>query len=332
QRAGCGACSMEVSSHALDQYRVRIQDFDVGVFTNLTCEHLDYHGTEEAYLRAKKRLFDGLRPDAVAVVNADDPSTAEIVATSKARVISYGCNPEADVRTEILDDAITGLQMRLDGTICSFNLVGRFNAWNIAAAYAAGIGLEISGSRVLDALTKAAPIPGRFELLRGRSGKSIIVDYAHTPDALQNVLRAAAHIKQRDALLWCVFGCGGDRDRGKRAAMGRIAEELADHVIVTSDNPRTEDPERILRDIRRGMKFPDRAFWIADRREAIRTASEQSKAGDMVLIAGKGHETYQVIGTENLPFDDRAEVRCAFGSEATTGPESAKRMRPVNAT
>ncbi len=318
RRSECGACSMEVSSHALDQHRVRPGDFDAAIFTNLTRDHLDYHGTEEAYQKAKKRLFDGLKASAVAVVNKDDPYSDAIVADTEARVISFGVHPGADVRAEILEDSTSGLRMRLDGEDSRFRLAGRFNAWNIAAAYAAGLGLGVERGQVAAALEKAAPVPGRFELLRGRRGKSIIVDYAHTPDALENVLRAAVRVRQKDARLWCVFGCGGDRDRGKRPVMGRLAEELADGVIVTSDNPRTEDPESILRDIRQGMSDPDRAHWIADRREAIVAASDYSDPGDIVLIAGKGHETYQVIGTERVPFDDRKEVRLAFcaGSKA----------------
>ena len=310
--AGCRACAMEVSSHALDQERVRTIPFDVAVFTNLTRDHLDYHHTVDAYAAAKKKLFDALAPDATALFNADDEAGARMVADTAARALAYGTAPDADVRVEVIENRLTGLRLRLDGEERRFRLVGRFNAYNLAAAYAAGRALGFSRSEVLDVLTEAPPVPGRFEQIRFRDGRTVIVDYAHTPDALENVLQTIRDTKDRGATLWCVFGCGGDRDRSKRRLMGALAERYADRVIVTSDNPRTEDPEAILNDVRRGMDRPLEAAWVVDRRAAIRTAAEASRPGDVVLIAGKGHETYQVIGTEKRPFDDREEAKARF--------------------
>lgn len=314
REAGCGACSMEVSSHALDQYRVRIEDFNVGVFTNLTRDHLDYHRTEDAYLEAKKRLFDGLSRAATAVVNADDPAGKEMVRQTSATVITYGMDADSDVRYEVVDATVSGLRLILDGHDAHFQLAGRFNAANIAGAYGAGLASGITPSRVIEALMSAPPVAGRFEMIQADDNRTIIVDYAHTPDALENVLEAVRQITPSGSLLWCIFGCGGDRDTGKRPLMGQIAERLADRVIVTSDNPRTEDPKQIMDGVRNGFKSPQKVHWIIDRQEAIRMSADLSGPGDVVLIAGKGHELVQVLGTERVPFDDREEARIAFGT------------------
>ena len=312
---GCTACAMEVSSHALDQQRVRAVDYDVAIFTNLTPEHLDYHGTLESYLRAKKRLFDELKPEAAALYNIDDPAGAKAVADTRAqRVLSYGRKPAADIRIEILESSIRGLHLRFGDREGRFRLVGLFNAYNLAAAYGAAVEVGHEPAEVIEALESAEPVPGRFEQLHVSRDRTVVVDYAHTPDALENVLNTVREVRSPDAALWCVFGCGGDRDRAKRPLMGRIAEEVADRVVVTSDNPRSEDPEAILRDIKDGFDKPADAAWIADRREAIRYVAESSAAGDIIVIAGKGHETVQVIGKSELPFDDREEARKAFGT------------------
>ena len=310
---GCQSCVMEVSSHALDQDRVRAVQFDVAVFTNLTRDHLDYHGSPQAYLAAKKKLFDALPETATALYNADDPAGAQIVADTAADVLAYGFSEEADVRIEMLENRIDGLRLRIDGTEQRFRLAGLFNAYNLAAAYSAGRALGYAEADVLEALASASPVPGRFEALRFAGGTTVIIDYAHTPDALENVLQTLRTTKSPAATLWCVFGCGGDRDAGKRRPMGALAESYADRVVVTSDNPRTEDPEGIMNDIRRGMDRPSEAAWIVDRREAIAYAAEHAAPGDVVLVAGKGHETYQIIGTERRPFDDRAVVQEVFG-------------------
>jgi UDP-N-acetylmuramoyl-L-alanyl-D-glutamate--2,6-diaminopimelate ligase len=310
--AGCTACAMEVSSHALDQDRVRSAAFDVGVFTNLTQEHLDYHETFEGYLAAKKRLFDMLPATATALYNTDDPSGTRMVADTRARRVSYGQAADADLCLEVLDNALSGLRLRLDGRERTFRLVGRFNAYNLAAAYGAGRALGYDAEALLDVLAEAPPVPGRFEQIAFTDGTTAIVDYAHTPDALENVLVTIRETMPANAALWCVFGCGGARDRMKRPHMGALAEQYADHVIVTSDNPRTEPPEQILDDIRDGMTHPESAAWIVDRAAAIEAAAHRAAAGDVVLVAGKGHETYQVIGDEKRPFDDREVVRHTF--------------------
>ncbi|GMQ81224.1 MAG: UDP-N-acetylmuramoyl-L-alanyl-D-glutamate--2,6-diaminopimelate ligase [Rhodothermia bacterium] len=313
--AGFQSCSMEVSSHALDQWRVNVSDFNVAVFTNLTRDHLDYHETESAYLDAKKRLFDGLLAGSSAVVNMDDPVALQLIEGISAQALTFGTVPEADVKYEIVQDHIEGLQLQIDGKKLMSRLAGRFNAGNLAAAYACSLSLEVPPEKIVQALEKAPPVPGRFELFRGRRGKSIVVDYAHTPDALENVLNAAKRIRPTDSTLWCVFGCGGDRDTGKRSTMGRIAENLADRVIVTSDNPRTEDPQAILNDVAKGFVHPEKARFIVDRRDAIDYVASESGPADLIVVAGKGHETVQVIGTTSIPLDDREEIKRAFEVE-----------------
>jgi len=302
---GCGSCAMEVSSHALDQRRVHGLTYDVAVFTNLTPEHLNYHGTLAAYRTAKKRLFDGLGDRATAVYNADDEHGARMVTDTEATAISFAVDQPADVEVHVLDAGVDGLRLRIEGRQREFRLAGRFNAYNVAAAYSVGRALGYDPEPVLDALAEAPPVPGRFEPLHFENGTTVIVDYAHTPDALSTILRAVRDTAPDDATLWCVFGCGGDRDVTKRPKMGGIAEREADRVIVTSDNPRTEAPENILDDIREGVEHPDEMKWLVDREAAIRTAADKVAPGDVVVIAGKGHETTQTIGTETRPFDDR---------------------------
>lgn len=326
---GCTAGAMEVSSHALDQDRTCATRFVVGVFTNLTPEHLDYHGTLEAYRAAKKRLFDALPSAGVALYNADDAAGAEVVRDTKARAISFGT--AGDVRVEVVANRLDGLRLRIDGADeRAFRLVGRFNAYNLAAAYGAARAMGYEQAETLDALAEAPPVPGRFEQMHfpapagdaPEEGRIVIVDYAHTPDALENVLRAIREVQRENdrgarGTLWCVFGCGGDRDRSKRPVMGQVAERLADRLIVTSDNPRTEAPAAIIDDIRKGLERPGEARFIEDRRAAIREAARCSRGGDVVLIAGKGHETYQIIGTDRHPFDDHKEAKKSFGRSAS---------------
>ncbi len=309
---GCTACAMEVSSHALDQDRARAVDFDAAVFTNLTRDHMDYHGSFDHYRAAKKKLFDGLSAEAAALYNADDPAGAYMVEHTQARRVSYGQSPEADLRVEVLENGVRGLRLRLDGAERTCRLVGSFNAYNLAAAYGAGLALGAPRTALLDALALAPPPPGRFEQISFSDGTTVIVDYAHTPDALDNVLQTLRQMKPPGAALWCIFGCGGDRDRSKRRIMGSIAEREADQVVVTSDNPRTEDPETIMDEIRRGMDRPAQAAWIVDRKEALQWAAEHVRPGDVVLVAGKGHEPYQIVGAKKRPFDDRAVVRQLF--------------------
>jgi len=315
--AGCTACAMEVSSHALAQERVRTLRFDVGIFTNLTHDHLDYHGTLEAYRNAKKRLFDGLPSRATALYNRDDPAGSQVVADTGARVMSYGFSEAADVPVTVLADAFAGLRLRLGGREQAFRLVGRFNAYNLAAAYGAACALGYAPDDVLAALAEAPPVPGRFEQIRFEDGTIVIVDFAHTPDALENVLQTIRRAQPDTASLWCLFGCGGDKDPTKRPFMGALAERYADHVIVTADNTRTEPLAQIMDDIRAGMEHPEEAQWIDDRRAAIETAARQAAPGDVVLIAGKGHEPYQILGTETFPFNDREEAMKYFKFRGT---------------
>jgi UDP-N-acetylmuramoyl-L-alanyl-D-glutamate--2,6-diaminopimelate ligase len=322
---GCTAGAMEVSSHALDQQRTRATRFAAGVFTNLTPEHLDYHGTLDAYRAAKKRLFDALPAGGVAIYNADDLAGEEVVRDTPARKISFG--ERGDVRLHVRENRLDGLRLALDGADArAFRLVGRFNAYNLAAAYAAARAMGYEQGETLDALAEAPPVPGRFEQVRfpatdgegASESRVVIVDYAHTPDALENVLRAIGEVRaercsQEQGAVWCVFGCGGDRDRAKRPRMGRLAEQLADRVVVTSDNPRTENPAAIIDEIRAGLEHPEDALFIEDRRAAIRETARRSTGGDVILIAGKGHETYQIIGAEKRSFDDRKEAKKSFG-------------------
>ena len=309
---GCTACAMEVSSHALDQARVHGLDYAVAIFTNLTVDHLNYHGTLVAYRQAKKKLFDQLSAEATALYNADDEAGDEMIADTVAQTVSFALDTDADIRPRILASAVDGLRLEMEGWEQHFRLAGRFNAYNLAAAYGAARALGHDAEATREALAEAPPVPGRFETLRFEEGPTVVVDYAHTPDALENILRAVRETMDAAATLWCVFGCGGNRDTTKRRTMGSIAEQLADRVIVTSDNPRTEEPDTILNDIRRGVSRPADMQWIVDREAAIRAAAEHAAPSDIVLIAGKGHEAYQVIGNEKRPFDDRDIARKYF--------------------
>lgn len=309
---GCDACAMEVSSHALDQERVRGIAFDVAVFTNLTHDHLDYHPTFSAYFAAKKTLFDRLDANATALFNADDPGGARMVVDTRAARTSYGLDAAADIRAEVVENTMEGLVLRVDGRARRFRLAGRFNAYNLLAAWGALLALGCDAGEALDALEEARPAPGRFERIRFEDGTHVVIDYAHTPAALQAVLETIVAARPPGAHVWCVFGCGGDCDRAKRPMMGAVAERFTDHLIVTSDNPRTEDPARIMQDIQAGLADPDRALLITDRGQAIVEASRLARPGDLVLVAGKGHETCQVVGTDAKRFDDREAVRAAF--------------------
>jgi UDP-N-acetylmuramoyl-L-alanyl-D-glutamate--2,6-diaminopimelate ligase len=312
--AGCTAAVMEVSSHALVMDRVYGLEFDAGVFTNLTQDHLDFHGTMEQYFRAKKILFDGLQPGAKAVTNADDSYGTAIVASTRAQTIRYGATMQTDVR-------VTDIKMGIEGVACTVmegtraehitsTLTGRFNVANILAACATGVALGIPWNAIQKGIRKVTTVRGRFEKVRSPAGWTAIVDYAHTPDALENCLRTIREVlpPDRGGKVITVFGCGGDRDAGKRPIMGRIASALSDVVIITSDNPRTEDPSVIVRQILMGVKPEKSVFTEVDRRAAIRMSLTQARPGDVVLVAGKGHEDYQVIGTNKTHFDDREEI------------------------
>ena len=315
---GCGACVMEVSSHALALRRADNLRFAAGVFTNLTRDHLDFHGDMESYFGAKRRLFEILPEGAVGIINVDDRRGAELVAATK-RPVTYAIDGAADVRPGPLTFTLEGLSFEVRtprGTLhVRSPLVGRPNAYNILAAAATAMALDLPFSAIEAGISRLENVPGRFQVVSEPADDvRVIVDYAHTDDALKNLLETARPLATGRVIT--VFGCGGDRDRTKRPLMGAVAARLSDLVIVTSDNPRSEDPERILDEIRRGIVMPaDRiapkgqqkgtpSVAIVDRREAIEKAIKEARRGDMVLIAGKGHEKYQVIGDKTLPFDD----------------------------
>lgn len=311
---GCSHVSIEASSHAIDQHRLRLRDVDLAIFSNLSRDHLDYHGSEANYYAAKKALFDALSNDAVAITNLDDPYGKRILSDCAARHVTVATpGRNADIAWRITDESLGGLEIELDGDRRRYRLAGAYNAFNLTAVYAAARELGLGRNEALELLADCPPVRGRFEQIRAVDGRTIIIDYAHTPDALENVLRTVRSSLASGAELWCLFGCGGDRDRGKRPEMGRIAETLADRVVVTSDNPRSEDPIAILNDIRTGMSAPQEAVWLADRREAIEHAANAMTSNDTLILAGKGHETTQTLSSTTIHFDDREEARHAFG-------------------
>ena len=309
---GCDYCFMEVSSHSLVQERVRGLKFRGALFTNLTHDHLDYHGTYAEYIKAKKLLFDRLPREAFALVNVDDRNGEVMVQNCHAHVARYSLRQMADYRAKVLEMLFDGMLLRIDNEEVWVSFLGRFNAYNLLCVYGAAMELGADKGEVLQALSTLHSVSGRFEPIRSASGITAIVDYAHTPDALENVIATINEIRSGGARLIVVCGCGGDRDPSKREAMGRIASREADVAILTSDNPRTEDPERILDQIMQGVEIGSQALRITDRRQAIRTAVVMAQAGDIVLVAGKGHEDYQIIGHEKHHFDDREELRAAF--------------------
>jgi len=309
---GADMVVMEASSHALDQRRTEGLDFEVAVFTNLTGDHLDYHGSMEAYLAAKKRLFDALSDRATAVLNVDDPASERVAAGCKARRLTYGLNPLADVRARIAEVTSEGSRFELitprGSAEVRTRLVGRHNMVNCLASASAGIALGMDVETVRRGLESVTQVAGRLERVHrdGAVGDpTVLVDYAHTDDALRNVLGALRPLTR--GCLTVVFGCGGDRDRTKRPRMARVAAEYADRIVVTSDNPRTERPEAIIEEIVSGFDARDlqRVVIEPERRQAIARAVGEAGPDDVVLIAGKGHEHYQIVGRERVPFDDR---------------------------
>jgi UDP-N-acetylmuramoyl-L-alanyl-D-glutamate--2,6-diaminopimelate ligase len=310
---GCTHCVMEVSSHALHQHRTDGIPFSGAVFTNLTQDHLDYHGSMEEYRSVKKMLFDGLSKTAVAVINADSPSAPAMVSGCKARTISYSITAASDLQAKELSIGVNGFHAVIDGKKFETGLVGRFNVYNFLGAYGVlkGLGMSITPEQC----AALVPAPGRFEQIQSPHGWTAIVDYAHTPDALENCLQTIHDVlpEQRTNAIITVFGAGGDRDTTKRPKMGAVAERLSDTIIVTSDNPRTEDPAKIIDDILSGMAEKKNVIVEADRARAIVKGLSLAKTGDIILIAGKGHEDYQVLGKEKVHFSDKEEVRKFIG-------------------
>lgn len=316
--AGCTHVFMEVSSHALAQHRVAGLHFRGGIFTNLTRDHLDYHGSVQEYLRAKKSFFDGLGKEAFALTNVDDKNGLVMLQNTRAEKYSYALRSAADYRAEILEQYPYGTQIRIGGREVLVRLVGEFNIYNLLAVYGAALLLGVAKEDVLIQLSQLTAVDGRFQsFISEKRGYIAIVDYAHTPDALANVLETIQELKGRKAEVICVVGCGGDRDRGKRPIMAQEASRRSDRVILTSDNPRSEDPQAIIAEMKAGLSPEDlsRTLSITDRAEAIRTATMLAKAGDIILIAGKGHETYQEIAGVRHHFDDREILLEQFAHE-----------------
>ncbi|MBO5655877.1 MAG: UDP-N-acetylmuramoyl-L-alanyl-D-glutamate--2,6-diaminopimelate ligase, partial [Rikenellaceae bacterium] len=305
-------CFMEVSSHSIVQHRIEGLRFRGALFTNITHDHLDYHKTFAEYIKAKKGLFDSLDKRAFAIVNIDDRNGSVMVQNCKARVRTLSQRSLADYRCKVVEMGFEGMQLEMDGVEFWTPFTGGFNAANLLGVYAAAVELGFDKSEVLMRLSGIGSVDGRFETLHSKGGVTAIVDYAHTPDALENVINTINAIRTEGHDLIVVVGCGGDRDATKRPEMARIAADGASMVILTSDNPRTEDPEAILAQMREGLRAGDRYVSIVRREEAIRTAVMLAKAGDIILLAGKGHETYQIIGTEKHHFDDREQVVAAF--------------------
>lgn len=313
--AGCEYAFMEVSSHAAAQHRIAGLRFAGAVFSNLTRDHLDYHKTVENYMNAKKMFFDMLPSDAFALVNADDKAGAYMVQNTKAKVYTYSLRSEADFRGRVLETRLDGTLMMLNGKEVEVQFTGRFNAYNLTAVYGASILTGFAPDEVLVNMSRLVPVAGRFQTIPSADGKvTAIVDYAHTPDALVNVLDTIRDIVGADGTVITVTGAGGDRDHGKRPLMAREAACRSDRLILTSDNPRTEDPAAIIADMREGLSAEESARTIAitDRREAIQAALQTAPEGAVVLVAGKGHETYQEVNGVRHHFDDREEIRAAF--------------------
>mgnify|MGYP004575016991 CR=1 FL=1 len=307
-QAGCEFCFMEVSSHSVVQGRIAGLTFTGGIFTNITHEHLDYHGTFAEYIKAKKAFFDSLPREAFALVNGDDRNGTVMIQNTVAQTRTFGMRGFDDYKVRILENTPEGMLLDVDREEVWVKFLGKFNAYNLLAVYAAARLLGADKQETLTAVSSLTPVRGRFETVRSANGVTAIIDYAHTPDALKNVLDTVNGMRRGTGRLFVVVGCGGDRDRSKRPEMARIAAEFSDMAIFTSDNPRSEDPEAILSEMKAGVEGVGKYLSITDRREAIKTAAALAAPGDIILIAGKGHETYQVIKGETHHLDDREEI------------------------
>lgn len=312
--AGCEYAFMEVSSHSIVQNRIGGLTFAGGLFTNITRDHLDYHKTFENYIKAKKLFFDNLPADAFAITNADDKNGMVMVQNTKAQVKTYSVQSLADFKAKIIECHFEGMYLDINGKEVGVQFIGKFNVSNLLAVYGAAIMLGKEEQEVLVALSAMKPVNGRFEALRSPSGYTAIVDYAHTPDALENVLNAIHGVLEGKGEVITVCGAGGNRDKGKRPLMAREAVKQSDRVIITSDNPRFEEPQDIINDMLAGLDEEQmkKVIAIVDRRQAIKTACMMAKSGDVILIAGKGHEDYQDVKGVKHHFDDKEEVRACF--------------------
>ena len=315
--AGCGFCFMEVSSHAVAQQRIAGLHFAGGVFTNITQDHLDYHGSFPAYIKAKKKFFDNLDRAAFALTNVDDKNGQVMLQNSFAHRKTYGLHQMADFRAKILESHFDGMLLSIYAQEVWVKLVGNFNAYNLLAVFGTAILLEQETMRILTALSEVSGASGRFETLKSPNGVVVIVDYAHTPDAVANVLKTVGSLRKNQQQVLTVLGCGGDRDKGKRPEMAAVASELSDKLVLTSDNPRSEDPGQIIKDMEAGSSEDRKKnmFSITERREAMRAAMHLAQPGDIVLVAGKGHETYQEIKGVRHHFDDKEEVIKIFNEQ-----------------
>ena len=312
--AGCTYCFMEVSSHAIAQDRIAGIDFDGGVFTNLTHDHLDYHKTFAEYRNAKKKFFDQLGPKAFAITNIDDKNGMFMLQNTSARKLTYAGKTMADFKVKVVESHFDGMLISIDGTEVWTHFVGNFNAYNLLAVYGVAISLGADKEEVLRIISMLQPVDGRFETFISPTGIYAVVDYAHTPDAIKNVLSAINEVRTGNEILFTIVGAGGDRDKTKRPEMAFEAAMASDKVILTSDNPRSEDPEVIISEMMKGVPANKTALvlCITNRKEAIRTACMMAKPGDIILIAGKGHEDYQEIKGVKHHFDDREVVREIF--------------------
>lgn len=308
---GCEYCFMEVSSHGIHQKRTEGLSFVGGIFTNLSHDHLDYHETFAEYRDVKKSFFDNLPKSAFAISNIDDKNGAVMLQNTRARKITYALKSYADFRAQILENQLSGLLLKINDQEVWVRLIGSFNAYNLLAIYATALELGLENLEALRLLSELESVSGRFQFIVSDSNITAIVDYAHTPDALENVLKTIADIRTKNEQLITVVGCGGDRDTTKRPIMAGIATEMSDKAIFTSDNPRSEEPEAIIADMEKGVEPQNhrKTIAIVDRKQAIKTACQLAQSGDIILIAGKGHETYQEIQGVRHDFDDMKIVK-----------------------
>lgn len=312
--AGCEYCFMEVSSHAIHQHRIGGLHFTGGAFTNITHDHLDYHKTFKEYINVKKSFFDQLSKEAFALTNLDDKNGDVMLQNTKAKKRTYALKSIADYRAKVLENQFSGLVLNINGTEVWTKLIGDFNAYNLLAVYGIAMELGANETEVLTELSQLTAVDGRFQFVTSASGITAIVDYAHTPDALLNVLKTIENIRTKNETVFTVVGCGGDRDKAKRPAMATIACELSDRVILTSDNPRSEDPNTIINEMMTGVDpvGMKKTLSILDREQAIKTAVTMANPNDIILIAGKGHEKYQEVKGVKHDFDDMAIVNQLF--------------------
>ncbi len=306
-KAGCDYCFMEVSSHAVVQQRIAGLEFRGGIFTNITHDHLDYHKTFDEYIKAKKMFFDGLTESSFAITNVDDPNGKVMLQNTKAKKLTYSLQHVSDFKGKIIENRMDGMLMSINGIESWFRLAGKFNAYNLLAIFSTISALNVVSGSILQEMSNLLPAEGRFDVINSMSGVRAVVDYAHTPDAIKNVLSTIRSLCKKEEKIITVIGAGGDRDRTKRPLMASISASLSDFLILTSDNPRSEDPEQIIKEMQEGISEGNgkNLLSIVNRKEAIKTAFMLAKKGDIVLVAGKGHEKYQEIQGVKHPFDDK---------------------------